>query len=295
MNTGRIIVMLVCLPAVALAAPVDERIDAAPNGQVEVRNISGDIVVSGWDQNTVYVTGDISDDAERLDVRREGDRVVVEVIYPEDWQRNRDFGDDTDLIISIPRASSLDVETVSADVAVARVEGEQALRSVSGDIVTDSVAAETRVRSVSGDIRVTGRDAVTRTSANVVSGDVSLNRISGEITVASVSGDIDIVSDQIERAELESVSGDVSLRGGLGASARVRAISTSGDVELFLRGDVAAEYNLSSFSGEIENCFGPAAPRSNRGPSNSTLRFTEGNSSASVEVSTMSGDIELCR
>jgi DUF4097 and DUF4098 domain-containing protein YvlB len=295
MNAAKLIAVLAGFPVVVFAAPVDERIDAAPDGEVEVRNVSGDIVISAWDESAVHVTGDISDDAERLDVRREGDRVVVEVIYPEDWRGSDNLGDDTDLVIRAPRGSSLDVETVSADLAVSGIEGEQYLKSVSGDVVAETFTAEVRVQSVSGDVQVTGRDDATRTSASAVSGDVRFNRVSGEIDVESVSGDVEVASGLIERAELQSVSGDVSLQGELAADARVRANSTSGDVELLFRGDGAAEYSLTSFSGEIANCFGPTAARSRQGPSGSALRFTEGSSSASVEITTMSGDIGLCR
>lgn len=294
MKAGKLTVVLLGLPFVALAEPVDERVDAASGGRVEVRNISGDIVVSGWDENAVHVTGDISNEAEGLNVQRDGDRVVVEVVYPDNWRGSNSYGADTDLFISVPRESSLVVETVSADVDVSSVEGEQYLKSVSGDIVTETFAAEARVESVSGDVIVTGTDAVTRTSASAVSGDVELNRISGEVNVESVSGDIEVASRLIERAVLGSVSGDVSLSGELAANARIRANSTSGDVELIFRGDAAADYSLSSFSGEIDNCFGPAVRQSGRGQPGSTLRFTEGSSSASVEISTMSGDIGLC-
>jgi DUF4097 and DUF4098 domain-containing protein YvlB len=295
MKAGSFLMLLAGFPALVLAEAVDERIDAEATGDVEVRNISGEIVVSGWDNAEVRVTGEISEQAERLDLRREGSRVVVEVVYPENWRGNGNFGDETSLSISVPRGSSLTVETVSADVSVSGVEGEQALSSVSGDVVTETFGAEARFESVSGDVLVNGRDAVSRTSASAVSGDVELNRISGEITVQSVSGDIDIASGIIERAEIQSVSGDVSLSGELAGNARVRANSTSGDVDLMLRGDASADYSLTSFSGDIDNCFGPARTQAVRGQPGSTLRFTEGSSRASVEVSTMSGDIDLCR
>jgi len=294
MNIRKRFVLLACLPVVAHATPVDQRIDAASDGQVEVHNISGDIVVSGWDEASVHVTGEISEAAERLDVRRDGDRVIIEVVYPNDWRGDGNFGGDTDLRISLPRGSSLLVETVSADVTVNDVEGEQDLTSVSGDVITETFAAEARLQSVSGDVLVNGQNAAARTSASAVSGDVEMNRISGEISVESVSGDVEIIGGTIERAELASVSGDVSLRGELAANARVRADSTSGDVELLLSGNTAADYDLTTFSGGIDNCFGPRPTRTGRGDSGASLSFTEGGSGARVEVSTMSGDIGLC-
>lgn len=294
MNACKRLALLALLPVVAEAAPVDERIDAAASGEVEVHTLSGDVVVSGWDDAAVHVTGEISESAERLDVRRDGNRVIIEVVYPDNWRGDGNFGDDTELVIRAPRGSSLVVETVSADVSVSDVEGEQNLRSVSGDVLTETFAAEARLQSVSGDVRVTGSDSAARTSASAVSGDVQMDRMSGEINVESVSGDVEIAGGIIERAELTSVSGDVSLRGELAANARIRADSTSGDVELFLSGDTAADYDLTTFSGEIDNCFGPRPARTGRGSSGASLSFTEGSSGSRVEVSTMSGDIGLC-
>lgn len=295
MKSLALFVLIAALPGATLAAAVDERIEADSDGQVTVRNMIGDIVVSGWDENAVYVTGEISDEAESLDVRREGNRVIVEVIYPDNWRGDEPQSGDTDLRISVPRGSDLDVETISADVSVSGIAGEQHLVSVSGDIDAEDISAEARFETVSGDIRVTGRDAVTRTSANAVSGDVGLDGMSGEISVAVVSGDVRVVGGLIDRAEIESVSGDVNFNAELAADARISATSTSGDIRLVFAGNAAAEYNLSSFSGEIENCFGPSSRQSRIGPPNSALTFTEGDSDARVEVSTMSGDIELCR
>lgn len=294
MKHGRIIGLIAALPAVTFAAEVDERIEAAANGQVTVRNLAGDIVIEGWDENAVQVSGEISDSAESLDVRRDGDRVVVEVVYPENWQGSRNSGFDTDLSIRLPRGSELDVETISADIRVSGVDGEQRLVSVNGDIELNDLAAEASIESVGGDIRVTGRGATARTSANAVSGDIGLDGVSGEISVGAVSGDIRIVAGLISRAEVESVSGDVNVRVELETDARFRATSTSGDIRLSFSGDAAAEYNLSSFSGDIDNCFGPSAQQSRGGPPSTALTFTEGNSDARVDVSTMSGDIDLC-
>jgi len=290
-----IFVLVAAFPAAALAAAVDERIESDSDGVVVVRNMTGDIVVSGWDENAVYVTGEISDQAERLDVQRNGNRVVVEVIYPDNWSGDERSSGDTDLQINVPRNSELDVETVSADVSVSGVTGEQRLVSVSGDLDAEDILAEAHFETVSGDIRVTGQNAVARTSADAVSGDIGLNGMSGEINVAVVSGDVRVVGGLIDRAEIESVSGDVNFSAELGPAARIRATSTSGDIRLTFTGNAAAQYDISSFSGDIQNCFGPTSRQSRGGPPNSVLTFSEGNSDARVEVSTMTGDIDLCR
>jgi DUF4097 and DUF4098 domain-containing protein YvlB len=298
MNKLLILTTLYIVAAGASAQAIDETVDADPNGAVEIDNDIGDIAVSGWDEARVHVTGELSENAERIDVRREGNRVIVEVVYPPE-SRNSGFRnyDETDLVISVPRGSSLFIDTVSGDVMVARVDGEQDIRTVSGDVSSRGVGDMARFASTSGDIEITGTDVTGTTRAEAVSGDVLLAQVSGRIDAQSVSGDVELRGTLLESAELQSVSGDLLVSGQLSSDARVRARTTSGDVEVYLQGDGAGQYEISTMSGEIDNCFGPRVrPNSSGfGPSNSTLRFTEGSSGARVDVATLSGDVELCR
>ena len=70
--------------------------------------------------------------------------------------------------------------------------------------------------------------------------------------------------------------------------------STSGRVDLLFKGTAAAEYDLASFSGPIDSCFGPPVIQAPNGPQRKQ-RFREGTSNARVHANTMSGGIELCR
>jgi DUF4097 and DUF4098 domain-containing protein YvlB len=100
---------------------------------------------------------------------------------------------------------------------------------------------------------------------------------------------------RVTRVDVRSVSGDLSIVAELGDDARVYATTTSGDIELEWLGDGAADYRLSTFSGDIYNCFGPRPPDTDNRPPGVELRFSEGGSSARVEARTHSGDIDVCR
>jgi hypothetical protein len=110
----------------------------------------------------------------------------------------------------------------------------------------------------------------------------------------AVSGTVEVDADLLERTTVNSISGAVSVRGKLGADARVQVTSTSGHVSLVFADDAAAEYDLASFSGSIESCFGPPVEQSRNGPQR-RQRFREGATAARVHANTMSGGIELCR
>jgi DUF4097 and DUF4098 domain-containing protein YvlB len=299
-----------CFSSWALAASgqeaVDRRIEADPNGELEVSNVAGEVTVEGWEQNEVHVTGELGENVERLDVVAEEQRVIVRVVlnrdrnkYGPDWS-----GNGADLRIQAPRGMALDIDAVSADIEVRDMHGEQRISSVSGDIETQAYDAEVRAQAVSGDVRVDGRAEALMIRANTVSGDVTIDEVSGEVSAESVSGDVVLRTGMIERARAQTVSGEVLVTAALGEAARLEGRAVSGDVEFQFSGTGAADYRLETFSGEIENCFGPQETgldddRDSSGfppdPPGRQLRFREGNTQARVEATTHSGDIYVCR
>jgi hypothetical protein len=63
-------VLLAALLAVGTRAqePIDETRQVTPDATVEVENISGSVVVMGWDRNEVKITGTLGRGTERLDI-----------------------------------------------------------------------------------------------------------------------------------------------------------------------------------------------------------------------------------
>ena len=63
---------------------------------------------------------------------------------------------------------------------------------------------------------------------------------------------------------------------------------------LFRSGALDAEFNIETFNGEIDNCFGPKAQRTREhGPGN-TLRFKQGNGDGRIRIKTLNGTVEVC-
>jgi DUF4097 and DUF4098 domain-containing protein YvlB len=299
---NRFIAMLAfsCGSLVATAQEtVDRRVDADPDGRLEISNTAGEVWVEGWDEDEVYVTGELSANAERVDVVAEEGNVTVRVVL----RRDRDQGardwwaEGTDLRIRAPRGMSLEVDVVSADIDVRDMRAEQRLESVSGDIETQAFEAEVRAQVVSGDVQVDGRAEALLVRVSTVSGDFTIDNIGGDVSGESVSGDVNFRTGTIERARAQTVSGEVLVTAELGDVARLEGTAVSGDIEFLFGGSGAADYRLQTFSGEIDNCFGPEVTVSDDrpGPPGQELRFREGNTQARVEATTHSGDIEVCR
>jgi DUF4097 and DUF4098 domain-containing protein YvlB len=283
---------LVPLTAAYGATPFDRTVDADARGTVEIHNVAGSVEIRGWDQPSVHVSGSLADNVERVDVRRDGNRVMVEVVMREESRSRSHEG--TALTIEAPRASMLEVSTVSASIAARAVEGEQRLQSVSGSIEAEAFANDLNVSSVSGAVAVRGHGSVGVTRARSISGSVRLTDVAGQIEAQAVSGSVEVAANQLDRVTASSISGRVSLSGALGAHTRVDLTTTSGSLDMTFAGTAAAEYDLTTFSGGIDPCFGPPVSEPRNGPQRQH-RFREGDSDARVRASSMSGSITLCR
>jgi DUF4097 and DUF4098 domain-containing protein YvlB len=287
----RIGIVAVALALAALPAlgqqRVDEKKPAVKDGVVDIRNVAGSVRVTGWDREEVAVTGTLGRGTERLEFSASGNRTLVKVVIP----HNSQHVDGSDLEIRVPVGSSLEVETVSADITAGGVNGDVQLESVSGNVTVGGGPKKFDAKSVSGNIEITAENAPGR--AKSVSGAVRLKGVSGSVEAGSVSGDISVTGGTISSVDLETTSGSITLDAGLAKDARVEAKSISGEVELRLPAGVAADFDVTSFSGDIKNELGPAAHRTSEYGPGMELSFSTGGGGARIAAKSFSGNVYL--
>jgi len=281
-----------CLLATTVFADeVNRKIDASRDGHIEVSNISGSVTVNGWTRNEVEVTGTLGRNVEELIFERDGDDILVKVKVPKHSGR----GIASDLRISVPQNSSIDIGTVSADIEVTGVTDEQSLHTVSGDVTTEFSGAALTAESVSGDVEVSGDSEIGELEANTVSGDVTLFRVGGEVVGESVSGNVIVDEGSFSRADLNTVNGEIVFQGELREDGRLNIETINGSVDVDFVGDVSARFEVDTFNGGIRNCFGPKAERTSKYTPGWELEFTEGDGSGRVVISTMNGGVNICK
>lgn len=293
-NNPKTKIAFLSLTLVACAAwgrqSIDRTIPADPDGSVSVDNVSGSVRVEGWNRNEIQITGTLDDDVEELEIRGQGHRISISVELPDGrgWGRH---DSDADLVIKVPQATSLDVQTVSAGIDITDFKGSLDIESVSGDVDISGEPSEVEVEVVSGEILIRG--AGTRVQAESVSGNVEISGVGGFVEASTVSGDLDVRAGMVDRAELESVSGSVTFEGRFSPSARISAQSHSGTVALNVPEDVSARFEVTTFSGSIHNEFGAEARRTSRFTPGMELEFTVGNGEARVTVESFSGSVRI--
>jgi hypothetical protein len=268
----------------------DQQVNADPRGIVEVSNFSGKIDVSGWDQPQVSVHANMSNDVNNVDVRSDHGRTTVTV-----RMHGMSFGGgEAELNIRIPKASELDVTSVSADVNSKGITGAQRLKTVSGSIRADISQSDVEAKTVSGSVSLHGDGKPASLHVTSISGGIRVEHGAGDVEATTVSGDLDVQLDPGRSVRVRTTSGRMSIQGKLSKDADVDAQTVSGDVKLHAAPEGGYDYELSTFSGDIRNCFNLQAEKTSRYAPGERLSGTRGSGSAHVRVKTMSGQIDMC-
>jgi len=284
-------VLAVLSQAAAAEQTHNKRATIAPDATIDVSNVQGSVSVTAWDKNEVELHAVLESDKDRLEFEATERQVRIKVDRPD--HRYRD-DDDATLTLKVPKGVRLIVETVSAEILVDGVRGEQRLESVSGSVETRAYDQPVSLHSVSGEITVAGSGGKAALTTENISGTTIVSGIRGSYEGQTVSGTIDASVAAVERLHVETVSGDADIKADLGAAARADMETVSGSLTLTIKRPINAEFDLESFSGDIDACFGPKPrDKSKYGPG-SELGFTEGKGGARVTIESLSGDINIC-
>jgi DUF4097 and DUF4098 domain-containing protein YvlB len=279
---------VVCTSIAAAASErrVDEKCKASPDGVVEISNAAGSVRVIGWDREEVTVTGTVPENA-KLDFEGGEKRTTVKVNLPKLGLGARE----ADLEVHVPSASRLEAETVSATLDVTGVRGVLELKSVSGNVAAAGDPEDVEARTVSGklEISVSSRHV----EAEAVSGEIRLQGAAGKVRVSNVSGSSIISADNLKDGSLESVSGNIRFEGIIDPAGRLDVQTVSGDIEALMPAGIAAVFEVSTFSGGIQNDFGQALAKTEKNGPGKELKFTTGSGAARISLQSFSGDVIL--
>ncbi len=271
--------------------PIDETHALDRRGTVGIENVKGRIEVRVWDRPEVHIGGSLGDGVERFEVEGGGDRLDIEVKYP---NNNRNT-EPTTLLLKVPTLASLDIDGVAVDIDVVGTAGaELSIDSVSGNVVVAGAPNEADIESVSGEVRVTLNSS--NVSVQSVSGNVDLRgRLNGEIEAETVSGDlqIDTRGERAHNVTASSVSGDITIRSGLADGGKIGTESVSGDITVIAPKSLSARVSGESFSGDL-SAPGANVNRAKYGPgSDFEQRYGTGNGEIRIETFSGTGKLEL--
>jgi DUF4097 and DUF4098 domain-containing protein YvlB len=144
---------LIALSSVGQAQEkLSKRYAAGKNVRIELRNISGTIVVESWNKDEIRLSATIESKGTHVTPKQINDSLVVDVM-----SENRGKGDvgDINFKLQVPVNSSVDLETRRGNISVANIRGGLVRAHVSseGDIeLTNITASHVVAQNVIGNI-----------------------------------------------------------------------------------------------------------------------------------------------
>jgi len=248
--------LLIALSAGSLTAQTMRKVEyrAALDGRGNLRiwNMSGSIRVTGWDKDSVAVSGAVpADQRFGCGGGAAGVKCAVDLAARYDG-----IEPGSTLMFMVPRRIQLWVKSSSADILVNNFEGDLEAYSVSGRIRVEGRVQTLAVETMAGAVDVPASSVTLR--AKTAGGPISITGDVEDAQVRSVTGNIAISHSRVQRGSFESISGNTIWRGTVLPGAGLEFGSHSGTIELRLSPATGGDIAVSTFAGSVKSEFGPA-------------------------------------
>ena len=268
---------------------LDTTITFSTNGTIELTNISGEIIVTGWNRREARIKA-VSERG-RLEYELSSSRITMDVQSARS-NRGEGYRGETRYELSVPRGVRVIAHSTSGDVIVRGTGGDVEANSTSGDVTVDDASGRIEISSVSGDVQA-GR-LKGNVEANSVSGSVEVTDVEGGVHVGTTSGDISLVGVRSRDIEASTTSGDIEFEGVVEGDGRYEFHSHSGNITLTIPAASNAKFAVETFNGEMDSAFPltlQPTDRTNRRPRR--FEFNVGSGGARIIAETFSGDLEI--
>jgi len=281
--------LLAAAPAAA-QRKLNEKLALRPDGFVRIHNLAGSVKVTGWDRDTVAVTGVVYEPAN-------GEWVIggsAEGVKMSAWSSNPGSAvQPTQLDVRVPRNAQVWIKTASADIAVSEFSGSLDVNSVTGRITVSGSPREVFAETMGGALEV---DASTRAlRARTASGDIRIRGAIREVTATTVSGSLTIEGDHFERGTFESVDSDIHYFGNVGRTSVLDFQNHGGAIEFHLPASASAEFAITTYAGGFDDQFGVRANVLAGKLKGQEVNFALGNGGGQVTVLSFKGRVTLRR
>jgi DUF4097 and DUF4098 domain-containing protein YvlB len=298
-----------CLPALLWLAGCDiEGFDSAqrytqefhqtynvkPGGRLSVENFNGSVDVTGWDQNSVEISGHKyastpeARDAIKIDIAVTGDVVQVRTVRPS--ARHGNMG--ASYVIKVPRQMQLDkLSSSNGSVRVENIEGVARIKTTNGALRATNIKGDVEAQTSNASIDVTNVEGAT--DLHTSNGRVKAEGVRGSLIAQTTNGgiDADLVGGKGARAlKLETSNGGIDLKLGYAPQNDVRASTSNAGITVRLPGNANARLKAITSNSSVSTEFEVKV----QGTANKNqMDGTIGNGGPLLELSTTNGGIRV--
>ncbi len=266
-----------------------------PGGRLDIDNTNGSIDISGWDRETIDVSGTkyaptndrLRDVQIKVDVR--GNTATIHTDTPKDFFHGG-FG--ARYSIRVPRQIMLSrAQTTNGSLSIEDLDGGGHVTSTNGRISMARDSGDYELRTTNGTIEMEECSGVER--AETTNGGVRGRLKQGAIEAESTNGGIDLTilkPQDGKRIRLETTNGSITLAMAEFNANAISADTTHGHVTLRLPGDTNAQLSATNSFSSITTDL-PLS--STEEMSKHDVKGKLGNGGALISANTSSGSIHI--
>lgn len=221
---------------------MDEVFDVSSGQKLTVSiKMGGDIDVSGWEKEQVFVKVKIKgDDAEEIEVDFDQSFSGIDISAEYSGDRNN-YDASADFTIMVPSRFDVEFTTMGGDAELKNVAGSLEGTTMGGDILLKGLKGSLEFTTMGGDIHLTDSDV--DGFVKTMGGDVSVENVTGNVSAKSMGGDI--TQKNVKRRDGDSVGEEVNVS-TMGGDLIIDEAANGAKLET-MGGDIKANYVTKFF------------------------------------------------
>jgi DUF4097 and DUF4098 domain-containing protein YvlB len=276
----RRLLVVLCVACLSLAADSRYHEDfhysyaQSPGGRLSVENFNGSVEISGWDQNSVDVSGTKYADSEtrlhdvRIDISNQSNGVQIRTLRPDRDHRGHTGAK---YVIWVPRQTELErIHSSNGTMRVETIDGNMTLDTSNGSVHLSDIHGNVDANSSNGSVEV--RKVEGRMSFETSNGSVRAENVHGGIHAHTSNGSVDLEFETPQIGDLTASTSNGGITVHLPASTNATiSAHTSGHDRIYSDFDVTVRGSLSA--SRLEGTLGGGGPRIELSTSNGNIRL----------------------
>ena len=232
--------MLLSAATAGAQQKIDRQMPLNAMGLLRITNLLGSVRITGWDKDSVSVSGSSSPGAQfYMGGTPVGVKLGVEA--------ERMPGAETaDLVIRVPVRARIWVRTADGDVDVTGFSGDLDIAAINSRIRVKGTLKQALLETLSGDVELTASPDYLRIRTGA--GRVAWSGSSEDVAITTVSGGITVAGGVVARGRFESVTGDVRFSGSTPPTGSLAFDTHAGDIDVGLAKGVQAHVSAAAIS-----------------------------------------------
>lgn len=267
-----------------------------PGGRLSIENFNGSVDISGWDENTVDISGtkyartpELRDSL-KIEIQHTADTVYIRTVRPSDHRGNMG----AKYIIKVPRRTQLDrISSSNGGIHTVDIEGAARLKTSNGGVRAENVKGNLDAQTSNGGIEV--QNLAGSAVLHTTNGRVHVEDVKGSLEAGTSNGGIHVRMADPESSRpirLQTSNGGIELTVEKLNQNAITASTSNGGITLHLPGNVGASLIAHTSHSSISTDFEVQTQGS---ISKNHLEGRIGSGGPTIDLSTSNGSISLLK